>query len=100
MRFEFVIERDAVDIAIVGLLDALKRCNEFALADHRQGDFESCTTFRATSNGFEMMTGGHGWSGDWRRLDYTSALIELSKLAQYNHGPHWSNCGHLIIRAT
>jgi hypothetical protein len=98
IRFEFVIEQDAIDTAITGLLDALKRFDEFVLADHRRGDFESCSTFRATSTGFEMMTGGHGWSSEWHCLDYTSALIELTRLAEYNLGPHWSNCGHLIAR--
>jgi hypothetical protein len=98
IRFDFFIERDAIDVAITGLLEALKRFDEFVLADHRKGDYESCSTFRATSAGFEMMTGGHGWSGEWHSLDYTAALIELSRIAEFNHGPDWSNCGHLIAR--
>lgn len=99
-RFEFIIEREAIDDAITGLLEALKSFDEFALADHRNGVLESCSIFRATSVGFEMMTGGHGWSGEWHSLDHSAALIELSKIAEYNHGPHWSNCGHLIARGT
>ncbi|XZE18270.1 hypothetical protein SH449x_002207 [Pirellulaceae bacterium SH449] len=98
IRFEFFIERDAIDVAIIGLLEALERFDEFALADHRKGDYEACSIFRATSAGFEMMTGGHGWSSEWHNLDHTAALIEMNRLAEYNHGPHWSNCGHLIAR--
>lgn len=97
-RFDFIIERQAIDVAITGLLEALKRFDEFALADHRKGDYESSSTFRANSAGLEMMTGGHGWSGEWRSIDHTAALIELSQIAEYNHGPDWSNCGHLIAR--
>lgn len=97
-RFDFIIERESIDVAITGLLEALERFDEFALADHRKGDYEACSTFRATSAGFEMMTGGHGWSSEWHNLDHTAALIELSRLAEYNHGPDRSNCGHLIAR--
>lgn len=95
---KFVIERESIDIAIIGLLEALKSFDEFAMADHRNGDYESCSKFRATSSGFEMKTGGHGWSGEWKSLDHTAAVMELSRIAAYNHGPHWSNCGHLLAR--
>ncbi len=95
--YEFVIEEHRIDSAITGLLDAACTFDEFSVADHRRGDCESLTTFRATNSGFEMKTGGHGWSGDWKPIDWNAAVLLMAELACYNYGPDWNSCGHIFV---
>ncbi len=95
-RWEFTIIRGDEATAVYALFDALKDFSEFSLADHGRGDSESCATYRRDGKVYKTMVGGHGWSGEWKTLDWEWALYEAEKQVKYSYGPGWHNCGHLI----
>lgn len=94
--WEFKINRGEEEAAIQGLLNSLDEIEEFALAVHSRGDYESGAIYRKDGKQFKMKVGGHGWSGEWEPLDRESAIAEARKQLQYNYGATSYDCGDLV----
>ena len=68
---------------------------EICLMNNEDEGGEGATTIRKTKTGFEARNGGHGWQGDWNKMNEDEVSQLIIQLAPQNRGGHWSREGSI-----
>lgn len=73
------------------------------LSDHIRFSLNSSPSddviqFRLHEGGYESMSGGHGYSGDWKPLDRENMIKKIKMVAQFNQGNHPRGLGSIDVK--
>ena len=84
--------------AINYLIKQLSSGKEITLNNENDAEGEGYSIFRVQDKTFEFREGGHGWSGEWTKIEREELIKKLHKLVLLNDGSHWSKTGKIRER--